>query len=114
MGVFFLTLWSFEHFFHVARDVSVTITGLVAGFVPIVLGRWVTRKERADVPAAGGGNLNASSRGRVFGLPGHVTFGSGSNVHISRGIALVVTVLLVGTVLVVALLPSSWSECSQP
>lgn len=46
MGVFFLTVWPFEPFFHVARDVSVTIAGLVAGFVPIVLGRWVTRKER--------------------------------------------------------------------
>lgn len=105
IGVFVLTWRLVEYFFHDARDVSQTIASLVAGFIPLVLGRWATRKERAGAPAAGGGNLNASSSSRAFRLPGHLAFGPGSNVHVPAGIALVVTALLVVTGLVVALLP---------
>jgi prepilin signal peptidase PulO-like enzyme (type II secretory pathway) len=55
-----------QHFFHLARDVSLAVIGLVGGSIVTVFGRWVFQEEKTGRPATADGKLNAFPGSWVF------------------------------------------------
>lgn len=97
IGALCLTWWLTQHFFHMARDVSQLITGLVAGSIVTVFGRWVLQEKKTDGPATADGKLNVLSTNQIFRrMVGDVNNLAGRIGAHHSGVALMMTVLVLG------------------